>query len=205
MKSFDINGDEQPNFIDRTVKEKVAGWKRLSKQVVYDNSWIQVTHEDVQRPNGSEGIYGVVHFKNRALGIVPIDTNGNTWLVKQSRYSCDEITYEIPEGGGMLGENPLESAQRELAEETGLRAENWQKILTLRTSNSVTDELAFIYLATKLTQGKQSLEDTEDIELIQMPLKDAVTMAKNGEITDAMSVAALFKIALDFPEYLTKP
>ena len=203
MKILGDPDSDKPSSFDSAVIEKIAGWKRLTRQVVYDNPWIQVTHEDVLRPNGSEGIYGVVHFKHRALGIVPIDSKGNTWLVKQSRYSCNEITYEIPEGGGRLDEDPLDAAKRELAEETGLRAKNWVKILTLRTSNSVTDELAFIYLATDLTQGKQCLEETEDIEVIKLPLEQAIGMAKNGEITDAMSASALFKIALEFPEYLT--
>ncbi len=191
---------------DSTPVDKVGGWKRLSKQVVYDNPWIQVSHEEVQRPNGTDGIYGLVHFKGRALGVVAIDEEGYTWLVRQSRYACDEVTYEIPEGGGPFEETPLEAAKRELQEETGLHARDWEPLLTLRTSNSVTDEIAHLYVATGLEQGEQSLEDTEDIEVLRVPLSQAVQMAMNGDIVDAMSVAALLRIALEprYSHYLDK-
>jgi len=176
--------------------KKVGGWRQKSQTVVYDNPWIQVRHEEVERPNGTEGIYGVVHFKSRAIGVIALDEYDNTWLVKQSRYPNDETTIEIPEGGGPLDEAPLEAAKRELKEETGLSAHSWELLMELRTSNSVTDEVGYIYLATDLTSGEQSLEDTEDIELLKVPFKQAVDMAMNGEIVDAMSLAALFKVAL---------
>ncbi|WP_290705121.1 NUDIX hydrolase [Amphritea sp.] len=177
-------------------KIKVGGWQQKSQETVYENPWIQVQHEEVIRPNGTEGIYGVVHFKSHAIGIIALDDDDNTWLVRQSRYPNNETTIEIPEGGGPLDEPPLEAAKRELLEETGLTAEHWQPFMELRTSNSVTDEIAFIFLATGLSQGKQQLEDTEDIELIKIKTTEAIEMAINGEITDAMSVAALLKLAL---------
>lgn len=182
--------------VDHRVVEKVGGWKRLSKRVVYDNPWIQVSHEEVSRPNGSEGIYGVVHFKTRATGIVTLDDEGNTWLVKQSRYACDAVTYEIPEGGAPLGEDPLLAAKRELKEETGLVAEYWKHIQTLQTSNSVTDEMAYLYLARGLSQGEQSLDETEDIELMKVPFSQAIEMVLDGTIVDSMSVAALLRVAM---------
>lgn len=175
---------------------KIGGWKQRSSTIAYDNPWIQVRHEEVIRPNGTEGIYGVVHFKSRAIGVIAVDDNDNIWLVKQSRYPNNETTIEIPEGGGLLDEPPLEAAKRELLEETGLTAEQWQPLMELRTSNSVTDEIAFIFLATGLSQGKQQLEDTEDIEVIKVKVTEAIEMAMNGQITDAMSVAALLKLAL---------
>ncbi len=177
-------------------KIKVGGWQQKSQDIVYENPWIQVQHEEVIRPNGTEGIYGVVHFKSHAIGIIAIDDDDNTWLVRQSRYPNNETTIEIPEGGGPLDEPPLEAAKRELLEETGLTASHWQPFMELRTSNSVTDEVAFIFLATGLSQGKQQLEDTEDIELIKIKTTEAIEMAINGKITDAMSVAALLKLAL---------
>lgn len=176
--------------------KKTGGWVQLSQDTVYENPWISVTHEKVTRPNGSEGIYGVVHFKNQAVGIVPIDDEGNTWLVKQSRYSLGQYTWEIPEGGSPIGEDPLDTAKRELNEEVGLTAEQWQPLMTLHTSNSVTDEEAIIFTARGIANGKQALEDTEDIECRKLPLKEAITMAMNGEITDAMSVCALLKLSL---------
>lgn len=178
------------------TKKMIGGWQQKSRDITYDNPWIQVSHEQVIRPNGSKGIYGVVHFKSNAIGIVAIDDKDNTWLVKQSRYPNNETTLEIPEGGGPLDEHPLDAAKRELKEETGLIAANWQPLIELRTSNSVTDEKAYIFLATELIQGEQQLEETEDIEIVKLPVQDAITMAMNGEIIDAMSVAALLKIAV---------
>lgn len=178
------------------TKIKVGGWQQKSQEVIYDNPWIQVRHEEVIRPNGTEGIYGVVHFKSHAIGIIAVDDDDNIWLVQQSRYPNNETTIEIPEGGGPLNEAPLAAAKRELLEETGLTAQNWQLFMELRTSNSVTDEVAYIFLATELSQGQQQLEDSEDIELLKVSVDKAVMMALNGEITDAMSVAALLKLAL---------
>tara|TARA_R110000868_G_scaffold282933_1_gene543309 strand:+ start:227 stop:781 length:555 start_codon:yes stop_codon:yes gene_type:complete len=178
------------------MKEKVGGWCQLSETEVYDNPWIRITHEEVRRPNGSEGIYGVVHFKNQAVGVVPIDSNGNTWLVSQSRYTLNARTWEIPEGGSPVGEDPLDTAKRELLEEVGLIAATWQPLMTLHTTNSVSDEVGHIFVAEGISHGEQSLEDTEDIEVKKLPLEEAVAMAMNGEITDALSVAALLKVAL---------
>ncbi len=174
---------------------KVGGWQSLDCTTVYDNPWISVTHENVRTPAGTSGIYGVVHFKNVAVGILPIDKDGFTWLVKQSRYPLNGYTWEIPEGGAPFSESPLIAAQRELEEETGLVAEHWQEWLRLHTSNSVTDEQAIIYLAKGLSEGTMALEDTEDIEVLRLPLTDAIAMVYRAEITDAMSVAALLKAA----------
>jgi 8-oxo-dGTP pyrophosphatase MutT (NUDIX family) len=181
---------------DQDSSERAGGWKRLTKKIAYDNPWIQVSHEEVQRPNGSEGIYGVVHFKSRAIGVVAIDSDDTTWLVKQSRYPNNEFTIEIPEGGGPLDEAPIEAAKRELKEEVGLIADHWEPLLEMRTSNSVTDEVAYVFLASDLTQGEQALEETEDIEVIKVPFSDAVEMALDGAIVDAISVAAILKVAL---------
>jgi len=176
--------------------KKVGGWIQHSQKVVFENPWIQITHEEVTRPNGSAGTYGVVNFKSNAIGVIAIDEDDNTYLVKQSRYPNNETTIEIPEGGGPLNETPLAAAQRELKEETGFTATNWQPLMELRTSNSVTNEKAFIFLATELTAGEQELEETEDIELIKTSVDNAIEMAMNGEIIDAMSIAALLKLAV---------
>ena len=175
-----------------TVK-KIGGWQRLTVEEVYENPWIKVTHEAVKTPSNTDGIYGVVHFKSRAVGILPIDDNGYTWLVKQSRYTLNEYTWEIPEGGAPLDEPPLMAAQRELREETGLSAKSWEPWLRLHLSNSVTDEEAIVYLATELSSGEMQLDTTEDIEVSHLPLQQAIDMVVSGEITDAISVAALLK------------
>ncbi|HTF83072.1 MAG TPA: NUDIX hydrolase [Cellvibrio sp.] len=176
---------------------KVGGWRVKSSAKVYENPWIKVSHEEVITPRNTPGIYGVVHFKNTAVGVVPIDGEGNTWLVRQSRYTLNEYTWEIPEGGCPVDEMPLAAAQRELEEEVGLRAQQWDFLMRLHLSNSVTDEQAQIFVARDLSPGKQNLEASEDIEIKKLPLQEAIAMVKRGEITDAISVAALLCLAAD--------
>ncbi len=172
-------------------------WITLSSKTVYENNWIRVNHEDVITPSGTEGIYGVVHFKTHAVGVIPIDDDGNTWLVKQTRYTLKQPSWEIPEGGSPEGEDILETAKRELEEECGLKATNWEKLISIHTSNSVTDEAGTVFVAKGLSPGRQTLEETEDIELQKLPLKDAVQMVIDGEITDSLSIAGLLRIGLD--------
>ena len=169
-------------------------WQTLDSTIVYDNPWIEVTHRNVINPGGGAGIYGVVHFKNLAIGIIPIDSEGNTWLVGQYRYTLGRYSWEIPEGGGKLSEPPLNAAKRELLEETGISAKNWTELLELHTSNSVTDEYGIAYIAQGLTFGEAMPEESEDLKLWKLPLHEAVEMVLRGEITDALSMLALLKL-----------
>ena len=147
-------------------------------------------------PSGSKGIYGKVHFKNKAVGVIPIDEHGNTWLVGQFRYTLNEYSWEIPEGGGAMDTEPLDAAKRELKEETGLTANKWTLLMRIHTSNSVTDEEGFVFLAEDLTQGEDDREETEaDLVVKKLPLQEAVSMAMDGKITDSISVAGLLKVA----------
>jgi ADP-ribose pyrophosphatase len=171
-------------------------WKTIETKEVYDNPWIQVTHRDVINPGGGKGIYGVVHFKNLAIGIVPLDKDLNTWLVGQYRYTMDEYTWEIPEGGGILGVDPIEGAKRELQEETGITAGNWLKITDLATSNSVTNERGIIYVARDLTFGDASPEESEDLRIKKVPFSEAIEMVMRGEITDALAMIGIMKVKL---------
>src|SRR5690606_33199265 len=100
----------------------------------YENAWIKVEHRDVITPAGTPGIYGVVRFKNKAIGIVPVDDNGYIYLVGQFRYPLGEYSWEIPEGGGLLEHDPLDAAKRELKEETALVATFWERIGRIHTS-----------------------------------------------------------------------
>ena len=177
-------------------EKQIGNWRRLSIETRYENPWIEVTHQQVITPGGSNGIYGVVHFRNRAVGVIPVDESGNTWLVRQTRYPLEQQTWEIPEGGAPVAEDMLTAAKRELEEEVGLIAANWQALLDIHTSNSVTDEYGTVFLATGLSEGRQQLEDSEDIAVHKMPLEQAIAMVMDGTITDSLSVAGLLKLAL---------
>jgi 8-oxo-dGTP pyrophosphatase MutT (NUDIX family) len=168
-------------------------WQTLSSEMKYQNPWISVREDQVINPKGGRGIYGVVSMKNKAIGIIPIDEHGNTWLVGQYRYTLNEYCWEIPMGGGLIGIDPQESAQRELQEETGLLAKRWTNISRLHTSNSVTDEEGFVFLAEDLEQGPVAHEETEDLRLRKLPLAEAIQMVMDNRITDAISVAGLLK------------
>ncbi len=170
------------------------GWKRLSGKVVYENDWMQVREDEVINPGGGRNAYGHVHFKNRAVAIVPLDDDEHTWLVGQDRYTLGEYSWEVPMGGAPLAEDPLDAARRELREETGIVAANWTKLMDLHTSNSITDEVGHVYVATDLTFAETAFEETEVLAIRKLPLADAVQMVVAGEITDAMSVAALLRV-----------
>lgn len=154
-----------------------------------------VYEDDVINPGGGRNLYGHVHFKNRAVAIVPLDDEHNTWLVGQQRYTLGAWSWELPMGGAPLDEDPLAAAKRELREETGLTATDWSELMRLHTSNSITDEVGVVFVARKLTQGATAFEETEDLEIRKLPLTEAIAMARRGEITDAISVAALLRLA----------
>lgn len=170
---------------------KDSPWKTLSVRQIYSNPWINLSEAKVINPNGGKGIYGKVTFTTKALGIIPIDENFNTWLVGQYRYTLNEYSWEIPMGGGPKEEDILLSAKRELKEETGLTAKKWTKLMRIHTSNSVTDEEGFIYLAEQLIAGEQETDPTEKLEIKKLPLIEAVKMVEQGQITDAISISGL--------------
>ncbi|MDH3350004.1 MAG: NUDIX hydrolase [Gammaproteobacteria bacterium] len=170
-------------------------WKKLSSRSVYENDWMQVLEDHVINPGGGENLYGHVHFKNRAVAIIALDQDDNVCLVGQHRYTLNAWSWELPMGGAPLDEDPVVAAKRELKEETGLTAAQWTEVMRLHPSNSITDEIGIVYLAEGLTAGEPEFEETEDLEIRKLPLQDAVALASNGEITDAISVAALLRIA----------
>jgi len=168
-------------------------WQILDETQIYDNNWIGLTEYQVINPSGGQGIYGKVHFKNFAIGVIPLDDQYNTWLVGQYRFPLNAYSWEIPEGGGHLHESPLIGAQRELLEETGFTASQWTEVQRMHLSNSVSDELAVIYVATGLTAGIAQPEETEQLIVRQLPFQEAFEMVIRGEITDSMSVAGIMK------------
>jgi 8-oxo-dGTP pyrophosphatase MutT (NUDIX family) len=171
-------------------------WIIKGEKQVYENPWITLTEYDVLNPAGNKGIYGKVHFKNTAVGIMVLDENLDTWLVGQYRFALNAYSWEIPEGGCPVGEDPLEGAKRELLEETGLVADYWQSLFQMHLSNSVSDEFATIYLARDLTQQAAEPEETEQLLLKKVAFSEAYRMVEEGEITDSISVATIIKIKL---------
>ena len=171
-------------------------WKTLNQETAYENAWIRVEHHEVLNPAGNPGIYGKVHYKNTAISIVAIDSAGFTYLVGQYRYTLNAYSWEVPEGGCFIesGESTLASAKRELLEETGLVATEWTELGEVYLSNSVSDEKAVMYLAQNLSQHQACPEETEQLKIRKLPLKEAIEMAQNGQITDALSVLTLLKV-----------
>jgi 8-oxo-dGDP phosphatase len=185
MSSMNADGRQDSRFI------------RHARRVAYENPWITVWHDDVTRPDGSAGIYGVVHFANLAVGVVAIDEQDRVILVRQHRYTLDEHSWELPEGGVPAGESALEGARRELREETGVEAAEWRELAHLDLSNSITDERAVIFLATRLTLGVAEPDPTEVLVTRWVPFDEALAMTLDGRIRDVMSVVALQRVALD--------
>jgi 8-oxo-dGTP pyrophosphatase MutT (NUDIX family) len=171
-------------------------WQILSSRVEYDNKWIRLTEHQVINPGGGQGIYGIVHFKNLAIGVVALDEDQHIYLVGQYRLPLEQFSWEIPEGGGPLADDPLLSAKRELLEETGLVAEHWTLIVQMHLSNSVSDEKGIVYLARGLEQRTAQPEETEDLTTQRIPFEEAYQMVKDHRITDSLSIAAIQKIKL---------
>lgn len=178
------------------MDESKNPWAVVSKTTVYDNHWIRVDHHEVRNPAGGPGIYGVVHFKGHALGVVPIDESGNTTLVGQYRFPMGYYSWEIPQGGGSKDVPLVESAQRELREECGLGAKEWLQVIGMDLSNSVTDEQGTVFLAWDLSDGVAQPEDTEQLQVVRVPFWEAVERVKRGEIRDTVSIVGLFRVAL---------
>jgi 8-oxo-dGTP pyrophosphatase MutT (NUDIX family) len=177
------------------MTRREAPWTTLSVRKVYGNPWLDLWEERCLDPSGKPALYGKVSFRAKAVGIIPIAENGDTWLVGQHRYCLNQYSWEIPMGGSPHHLPVLEGAQRELREETGLSARRWEQILFLHTSNSVTDEEGYVFTAEDLEHGEPEFESTENITIRRLPAQEALAMVMAGEITDAVSVAGLLKLA----------
>ena len=180
-----------------TKPAAIGPWRRRTRRVAYQNPWITVWHDEVVRPDGNPGIYGVVHFASLAAGIVALDDEDRVLLVGQHRYTLDAYSWEIPEGGVPVGEDPLEGARRELREETGVVAAGWREIGRFHLSNSVSDEAGVLYLATGLTQESAAPEGTEELAVCWVAFDEALAMTLDGRITDAMAIMGIQRVALD--------
>jgi 8-oxo-dGTP pyrophosphatase MutT (NUDIX family) len=171
-------------------------WIRATRRTAYENPWLTLWHDEVTRPDGRPGIYGVVHFANLAVGVVALDAEDRVTLVGQWRYTLDAWSWEIPEGGVPFDEDAQAGAARELREETGLTAATWSELARVHLSNSVSDEAGILFLATDLTEGEPEPDGTEAIEIRRVPFPEALAMTLDGRITDALSVIGLQRVAL---------
>lgn len=180
------------------MNEAENPWKVTGQRDIYDNPWISLREFDVVNPGGGKGIYGKVHFKNAAIGVIALDEEMNTYLVGQFRFVLDAYSWEIPEGGCPEGqETYLEAARRELLEEAGLTADSWSELLRCHLSNSVSDEYGIIFLARNLKQSVAAPEETEqDLRSKKVPFSEAVAMVNDGRITDSISIMAIQKVQL---------
>jgi 8-oxo-dGTP pyrophosphatase MutT (NUDIX family) len=172
-------------------------WLRHSRRVAYENQWITIWHDEVTRPDGAPGIYGIVHFANLAVGVLALDDGDRVLLVGQHRYALDQYSWEIPEGGVPDGESAIDGARRELREETGIDASEWRELCRSHLSNSVSDEFAILFLATGLSSGVATPDGTEALEIRWAPFDDVLAMTLDGRITDALTVIAVQRLALD--------
>lgn len=185
-----MSGGERPAWL----RAHGVGWTRGPGREVYENPWIKVTEYQAIAPTGAPALYGLVTYKNRAMAILPLFDDGTTILVGQSRLPFDDYSWEIPEGGGPVGEDLLASAQRELAEEAGLQAAEWREVLRVQLSNSVSDELAVGYIATDLSPTTAAhADETEALALARVPFREALDVAMAGELKDVLTVAMLLK------------
>jgi 8-oxo-dGTP pyrophosphatase MutT (NUDIX family) len=176
---------------------RIGPWTRRSRAVAYENPWITIWHDEVARPDGSPGIYGVVHFANLAAGAVVLDDDDRVLLVGQHRYTLDSYSWEIPEGGVPAGESALDGARRELREETGVEADHWREITRFHLSNSISDEAGVLFAARATSRGVASPEPSEDLAIRWLPFDEALAMTTDGRITDAMTILGLQRIALE--------
>jgi 8-oxo-dGTP pyrophosphatase MutT (NUDIX family) len=170
-------------------------WKRGRERTVYENPWIRVSHHEATAPTGRPAQYGLVSFKNLAIAVLPLHEDGTVTVVGQNRFALADYSWELPEGGSPLAEDPLDGAKRELAEETGLAAADWRKVLQVQLSNSVTDERAVGYLALGLSRsdGAHAHDDSEDIQLARVPFGELLQAALAGHIEDVLTVAMLLR------------
>lgn len=184
---------------------KRGPWTTLKEEVRYDTPWISVSHHDILDPSGRAGIYGVVHFKNLAIGVVPLDKDLNTWIVGQYRYPIQAYSWEIPEGGGRRDIPPLDSARRELREEAGIVAERWTEVLRMDLSNSASDEHAILYVAQDLSFFDPEPDHNEELALRKLPFQALYDMVVRGEVRDSLTVAAVLRVKLMLLDGTLKP
>ncbi len=189
--------DKTPNLplwdsVDRA--DARPQWQSVTSDTVFQNPWIRVESHDVIAPTGRPAHYGLVKFANRAIAVLPLHDDGTVSLVGQARFAIDAYSWELPEGGGPLDEDPHDAAIRELREETGLVAADLREILSFDMSNSVTDEVAICFLATGLSQSDRAPDETEVFDYARVPFKILLDAVIKGQVRDGLTVVSVLRV-----------
>jgi len=187
------------------MAEKRGPWTVFDKEIRFETPWLRIDDYNALRPDGAPTRYGVVHFKNTALGVLPLFENGDTLLVGQHRFPADRYSWELPEGGGDPRQDPVAEARRELEEETGYYATEFQEYLRMDMSNSVTDEIAIGYIATNLVPGRTNPDPSEVLETRRIAFKDLLNECVSGQIFDSLTLVMVFKAYYMAREGLLEP
>jgi 8-oxo-dGTP pyrophosphatase MutT (NUDIX family) len=175
------------------MTDETNPWRLHGARTAFENPWIRVLEQDVVDPAGVARVYGLVRFKKLAVGVLPVDAAGMVHLVGQWRVPLARYSWEMPEGGVEPGEDPLESARRELEEEAGLRAGRLIPILEMDLSNSVTDERAICYLGLDLSAGEAAPEPVEVLKNKVAPFQSVLDDVCAGRIRDSLTVATVLR------------
>lgn len=172
---------------------KPPPWRAEPGRTVFANPWVEVIEQPAVAPTGRAVTYGVLRFRNLAVGVLPIHADGTVTLVGQQRFPLAGYSWEMPEGGAPFDEDPLAGARRELAEEAGLQAAAWREALRLELSNSITDERAVCWLAWDLCPAQGEPDETEALALARVPFRALLAEVAAGRVRDAMTVATALR------------
>jgi 8-oxo-dGTP pyrophosphatase MutT (NUDIX family) len=191
------------------VSERNGPWRVHGARLVYENPWLRIIDHKITHPDGSPGQYGVVRYKNKSVGVLPIDDEGRVRLIGQHRFPFDHYSWELPEGGCPPTEEPLQAARRELEEEADLKAASWLPLVEAELSNSISDEVAICYLAFDLSEGKADPEPSEVLKLRTVTFRELLDEVLSGQIRDSLTVMmalAAHARALkgEFPERISR-
>lgn len=170
-------------------------WKKISSKISYQNSWFRVREDEVVRPDGSKGNYGIVETNGPSVFIVALTPELEVYLIKLFRYPTQKWSWELP-GGGFSGLAPLEEAKKELQEETGLVASQWISLGSAQVMNGVCNEMSHFFIAKNLKEAENKAKEEGIVQIKKFPFTEVLEMIKDGEFDDGQSMSAILKASL---------